>query len=369
MNDIIKLNPTVCVVGKNYQIMIKTEQDALISIRIGNKTYYDHCNGVRKSLPGVHRISVPTEVLDKECSYTVVVQKMMERLVYFPKIGPELETKYNFRPVNKTKNINIYHLADVHGNWTQAIGAARKCNKQIDLLILNGDISSAFNTVEDITLCYRIASEITKGEIPCIISRGNHELRGDFGEKVSLYMPGENGKSYYTFKVGCIWGIIVDAGGNKVDSHPSYGGTLCCHDFRLEQEKMIENTIKNASDEYEEEDVKYKIIISHIPFTFKFEKRYNIERDLFARWSNLLKENIKPNLMICGHTHIACVSADGSEFDDLGQPCTIIVGSDLSKDENANDILAGALITLKDDTADIMFNSENMILHETTIQL
>ena len=73
--------------------------------------------------------------------------------------------------------------------------------------------------------------------------------------------------------------------------------------------------------------------------------------------------------MICGHTHIACVSADGSEFDDLGQPCTIIVGSDLSKDENANDILAGALITLKDDTADIMFNSENMILHETTIQL
>lgn len=50
-------------------------------------------------------------------------------------------------------------------------------------------------------------------------------------------MPGDDGRSYYTFKVGCIWGILVDTGEDKEDSHAEYGGIICCHDFRLEQEK------------------------------------------------------------------------------------------------------------------------------------
>ena len=41
MKNIVKLNPTVCVVGKTYQIIIVTEQDALISVRVGDKTYYN----------------------------------------------------------------------------------------------------------------------------------------------------------------------------------------------------------------------------------------------------------------------------------------------------------------------------------------
>lgn len=39
---------------------------------------------------------------------------------------------------------------------------------------------------------------------------------------------------------------------------------------------MIENNIENAFGEYEEEDVKYKIIISHVPFTFKIKEPFNI---------------------------------------------------------------------------------------------
>lgn len=365
--DIVKLNPTVCAVGKMYQIMIIAECEALISVRIGEKIYYYHSNGIRISSPGVHRISVPAEELDRECAYTVVIQKVIERLPYFPKIKPPIEKVYKFRPVKKTEDINIYHLADVHGKFRQAVNIVKYCGRKLDLLIMNGDISSTSDTFEDMTLCYKIASEITKGEIPCIISRGNHDLRGFGAEHLAEYMPGADGRSYYTFRVGCIWGMLVDTGEDKEDGHPEYGGTVCCHDFRIEQERMIKETIKNAVDEYAGEGVKYRFIISHVPFTFKREDPFDIERPLFSSWSKLMKEYIKPDLMMCGHTHKACISECGSEYDDLGQPCTIIVGSDVDEVENGEDIIAGAFINLNEGSARVIFNTEKEILDETTI--
>ena len=367
MNDIVKLNPTVCIVRNKYQIMIISEQEALISVRVGNRVYYNHSNGIRVSSPGVHRISVPAEELDKARKYTVVVEKMIERKPYFSETEAPIEKTYIFRPVEKTDDINIYHLADVHGQFSQAVNIAKCCGKEIDLLIMNGDISSTSDTFDDIILCYKIASEVTKGEFPCIISRGNHDLRGLEAQNLAKYMPGDNEKSYYTFKTGCIWGMLVDTGEDKDDNNPAYGGTICCHDFRLEQENMIKNTIENAFDEYDQEGVKYKLIISHVPFTFKRENPFDIERQLYSDWSELIKKNINPDIMLCGHTHKACISECGSEYDDLGQPCTIIVGSDVAEENGENATLAGALITLNDGRARVKVNSENGILFEETV--
>ncbi len=369
MNDIVKLNPTVCVVKDTYQIMIVTEQEALVSVRVDEDVYYNHSNGIRVSSPGVHRISVPADKLDKALKYTVVTQKMIERLPYFPKVEQAVETTYNFRPIEKTNDINIYHLSDVHGLFNQAVDDVKCCGKEIDLLIMNGDISSTSNTFDDIILCYKIASEVTKGEYPCIISRGNHDLRGLEAENLAKYMPGDNGKSYYTFRVGCIWGILVDTGEDKDDNLTVYNGTICCHEFRLEQEKMIENTIKNAPNEYAKDNVKYKFIISHVPFTFKREAPFDIEKPLYSNWSRLIRENINPNLMLCGHTHKVCISESGSEYDELGQPCTILVGSDVKADSDGKTRLAGALINLKDDKARIVLNSGNETVFEGIVDL
>jgi len=367
MNEIVKLNPTICVVGNTYQFMIVSEQEAMISICIGDNVYYSHSNGIKLSSPGVHRITVPIEELDNVGKYTVVVEKMIERLPYYPKVAPAIKTTYNYRPIEKTKDINIYHLADVHGCLQQAVNNVKCCGKEIDLLILNGDISSTSNTFDDMILCYKIASEVTKGEIPCIISRGNHDLRGFEAEKLAMYMPGDNGKSYYTFRVGCIWGILVDTGEDKNDDSVEYGGTICCHNFRLEQESMIKSTIKNASVEYADNGVEYKLVISHVPFTFKTIGPFAIEKSLFSRWSKLIKDNIKPDIMLCGHTHKACISENGSEYDELGQPCTIVVGSDVKEDGDGEYILAGALVTLNEGGAKVVFNAENKVLFEKTV--
>lgn len=367
MHDTVKLNPTVCVVGNTYRIMVVTAEEALMSVRVGDKTYYHHSNGIRISSPGVHSFSVPEKELDAAKEYTVVSEKMIERLPYFPKTEPPEETTYKFRPIEKTENINIYHLADVHGQFNQAVNIAQNCGSDIGLLIMNGDIASASDTVDDIILCYKIASEVTKGEIPCIISRGNHDLRGLNAENLAKYMPGDNGRSYYTFRVGCIWGILVDTGEDKDDDSPEYGKTVCCHDFRLEQEKMIRRTIENAPSEYASDGVKYKLVISHVPFTFKRNPPFDIEKPLYSSWSKLIRENVHPHLMLCGHTHKARISECKSEVDELGQPCTVIVGSDVGTDNNGRVELAGALIKLADGSAHVTLNSEHRILLDDTV--
>lgn len=363
----MQLHPTVCPVGKEYQIMIVTQQEALLSVRVGDKEYYCHSNGIRKSAPGVHKFCVPTAELDKAHAYTVVIRKIIERRPYFPTSEPAVEVQYLFRPIEKTEDIHLYHIADVHGELQQALNIAKYCGKELDLLVINGDISSTSNTFDDMILCYKIASGVTKGEFPCIISRGNHDLRGAKAEELALYMPGDNGKSYYTFRTGCIWGILVDTGEDKGDDHPEYGGTICCHEFRLAQDEMIKNIIKDAENEYAADGVKYRLIISHVPFPFKREDPFEIERPLYTEWTKRMRENMKPDFMLCGHTHTACISECGSEFDVFGQPCTIIVGSDVEKLGPGNVILAGAYIHLNEGQARVIVNTENKILEETMI--
>lgn len=365
----MKINPTVCIVKNEYQIMILTEEEALISVRVGENTYYNHSNGIRISTPGMHRFCIPQEDLNSTCEYTVIVEKMIERTPYFPKSEEPVEETYKFCPVTKTEDINIYHLADVHGEKDKAVEAVKFYGKTPDLLIMNGDISSTSDTFDDIILCYKIASEVTGGSIPCIISRGNHDLRGAGAENLAKNMPGDNGRSYYTFRAGCIWGILVDAGEDKMDFNAEYGSTVACHPFRIEQQKMIEKTIKNAGEEYEAEGVIYRMVISHIPFTFKKRPVFDIERDLYTNWSTLIRENIKPDFMLCGHTHNALISEVGSELDDLGHPCTVIVGSDVKKDENENVILSGTNINLSGSYATVTFNTDSEIKTEKILKI
>lgn len=351
-------HPTVCPVGNNYQIAVVVYADALISVRVGKKSYFCHTNGIRKSKPGVHKITVPMSELDEARGYTLIAEKMIERLDYYSKTGEPVERRYAFRPIEKTSDINVYHLADVHGYFDHAVACAEPYSNGLDLLVLNGDVSSASDTFDAITLCYKISSRIAKGEIPTVISRGNHDLRGALAEQLTEYMPDSLGKSYYSFRVGCIWGLLVDTGEDKDDSNSAYGHTVCCHDFRLCVGEMIKSTIENPKEEYEADGVRYRLVISHVPFTFpKDEKIFDIERELYSDWANVIKENIKPNLMLSGHTHKCCISHPGDELDELGHPCTVVVGSELIKTEANGRIMRGAYINLRENNARVVFNS------------
>ncbi|MBR5134367.1 MAG: hypothetical protein IKV35_02090, partial [Clostridia bacterium] len=54
---------------------------------------------------------------------------------------------------------------------------------------------------------------------------------------------------------------------------------------------------------------------------------FNIEREIYTEWATLLREHIKPDVMICGHVHELGVHEVGGDFDHLGQPCPMVVGA------------------------------------------
>lgn len=53
-----------------------------------------------------------------------------------------------------------------------------------------------------------------------------------------------------------------------------------------------------------------------------------LRRSFSAIGGALLRDNIQPDLMICGHTHIHGIHPVDSQMDAFNQPCTIVVASE-----------------------------------------
>lgn len=354
----LKTSPAVFAVHNTYQIMVSVTRESLFFVKVGDKCYYDHSNGIMRSLSPLHRVTVPMEELDKAGEYTVCVRPLIERKPYFTETEEVWERSFKFYPVPEN-NVRFYHLADTHSQVEGPTVAAKTFGK-IDFLILNGDIIDHSGDPEKFDNIYQICSNITGGNIPTVFSRGNHDLRGNFAEKFAEYTPNFKGKTYYTFRLGSIWGILPDCGEDKADHRSEYGFTIACHPFRLEQTEWIKQIIENKNTEYLAPGVKTRLVISHVPFTEKHEEPFNIEEDTYTLWAKLIKENIKPDLMICGHTHINEIRPIGHERDNFVQPCPLVVASG-----KYGSVIVGTGFEFKEDGIEVTFtNSEGEILQK-----
>lgn len=322
--------PAVFAVGGSYQIMAVTDRDMTFWVKVGDECYFDHFNGIMRSNTRVHRVCVPTEELDREKKYTVYCRVVTNRTPYYPELEPPVSKEYSFRPIDFSKPVNVYHISDAHGNFKHPSEAGSFFGDRLDLLILNGDIPNHNGDRENTDLVYELCDRLTKGEIPCVFARGNHDMRGCYAEFTAESFPNHNGRSYYTFRLGKIWGIVLDTGEDKPDGTVEYGGmgaSVACSRFRREETKFIEGVIKNASTEYAADGIEYRLVIAHKPFTYVQPAPFDIEQDVYSEWVRLLGEYIKPDLMISGHLHKAFISHKGGEYDSLGQFCPVIVGA------------------------------------------
>lgn len=316
--------PIVYAVGKDYQIMVPVTQETLMWVEVGGRKYYDDVNGILRSNCTTHRMTVPAEFLDNARGYKVCYRIVHERKPYYSDVSDVCEYVSEFRPVTSA-NPRFFHISDAHNRVSEPVAAA-KAYGEIDFLILNGDVPDHSGDIKNFTAIHRIASEITDGEIPVVFSRGNHDMRGIYAENMAEHTPVENGRSYFTFRLGCIWGIVIDCGEDKYDDHIEYAHTICCEDFRQRQSDFIKSVIVRANKEYEADGVKLKLVVCHDPFTECVPGRFS-EEDMktYSEWAQLLRDYIKPNVMICGHKHQMYVTNVGDECDRLGQACPVVV--------------------------------------------
>ena len=98
-----------------------------------------------------------------------------------------------------------------------------------------------------------------------------------------------------------------------------------------------------------------RIVISHNPFTHTPPSPFDIEIETFSEWARLLREYVKPQVMMCGHTHKSYVTPVGGELDHKGQPCPVIVGSEVD-----GELYVGGAYELYTDRCSVKFVDMNV---------
>ena len=358
ITDALLYFPAVFAVDTEYQILLPFAAEAVVKVEVGDRVFYDDTCGVLRSKDLIHRVHIPSALLDEAKEYTVVYRKIIERKAYFPEMEEETRLTFDFRPLPTDRAVQIYHLSDTHNMVEEPVAASQHFGNDTDLLILNGDIPNHAGKHEHLETVFKLASAIAKGNIPILCSRGNHDTRGLCAEDFLKYIPHKNGKTYYTVRLGNLWALILDCGEDKNDDHEEYGGTVCFHPFRLAETEFIKDVVKNAEKEYQAEGVEHRLVICHIPFTFsKLQDPFDIEKELYAEWSRILRDEIKPELMICGHRHLSEIWEVGGKNDTYGQACPVIVGSRpiRHKDTKEKEFI-GCAITLDKRKAKVIFN-------------
>lgn len=351
--------PSVFAVGDRYRVCLCASCEGTLAVRVGKETFYDATGGILRSKKYLHAVEVPQPLLDREKSYTLEFREFTDRKPYFPESREPVLFPVDFRPVTAEQDaIRLYHIADTHGKPEFPIRCGKYYGIEPDVLILNGDIADHSGDAENFKTLYEIAGAVTGGHVPCIFSRGNHDLRGACAEILCDYTPTNAGLPYYTFRLGPVWGLVMDCGEDKGDEHAEYGHSVVCHDFRLLETRFLESVIANKETEYAAPDVRYKLLISHVPFAKRYEDPFNPEEPLYTKWCRLLREYVRPELWLTGHKHTARLIGCGEKGDDFGQPCPCVIGSKPVRGENGLCGFVGAAVILEPDKNTVRFTDE-----------
>ena len=320
----------VYVVGRDYQILFNTTEHGIAWVEVGGEVYPDEKNGLLRSETLIHRAVVPMDKLDAAREYTVCFRALPERKPYWPVLGETEKQTYAFQPVDWNRPVHIYHVADAHSHAQEAIETGSFFGDALDLLVMNGDIPAESKTEQDILSVFDMIGGITNGTRPVIYVRGNHDTRGRYAEEFTDYIGTDAGNTYFTFRLGRLWGIALDCGEDKLDTSEEYGGIVSCHRFRQRQTEFLKRVLENADHEYNAPGVERRFAICHVPFMTELMAnsgdKFDIEREIYAEWTRELNK-MGLDLMLCGHEHKLFTFMPGDEKLRYGASFPVLVGS------------------------------------------
>lgn len=289
----IKTEPAVFDMGGDYYcVMFESSLKGSGYIKYTyngeEKTVYDATAGIIATHDTVHKILVPKNEL-RNNTYTVGSQYVPFKFAYTAQKGEIAESEpIHFNGEEKEDNIRILTITDIHEMEKEVQQAVSHFEDDFDMVVMLGDITSNFEKKEKFTdhILYD-AAFLSKGKIPVVYTRGNHETRGEYASQLLQYFPTETGEFYYTLDFGGLSAIVLDSGEDKEDEHEEYSGLI---DFASYREKEL-NWIKSLK--AEEFNGKYKIVFCHEP---------RIDDHFGENWMAPLN-TLGFNLVVGGHLH------------------------------------------------------------------
>ena len=291
----ITVQPSVFEVGgDDYCIIFETSLKGSGYVKYTvdgeEKIIWDNTSGTISTHDNIHSILVPKDEL-RGNTYVVGSQFVAYKMGYNAIKGRSVESApISFRGQEKEDNINILAITDVHGMQDKMQEAVSFFTEEFDMVVMLGDIVSDFGNKSRFTdHVLTDAAILSKGEIPVVYARGNHETRGEYAAQMLQYFPTETGELYFTFKFGGLTAIVLDPGEDKADDHKEYSGLVDFASYREKQYSWIEGLEKA------EHEGKYKLVFSHMP---------NIDDHFGVNWMTPLKK-LEFQLIVGGHHHVS----------------------------------------------------------------
>ncbi len=294
--------PTVYIGGGGeYNIVWKTNVKSVgyVTYRYNGNAYtvYDEENGIVRTDDNIHTVRIPMEHLDAAKSYTVHTAEVVSRNGFDIKLGSSSEVSSSFRGYEGQEEIKFAFISDTHLTAAnkQTMASAKNAvdnymggTKEVDMIVLNGDISNNMPNEEDFDLILEIANTVSEGIIPVLYVRGNHECRGAFAQKLYKYLVYDTAEFYCQFDFGPISCFVSDIGEDKEDDHEEYGGLNDMDHYLTEQLRWFEGQEGYSNDST------YHLAISHSP---QLVDRF-INEELGTIFSTM-----RTDVLICGHSH------------------------------------------------------------------
>lgn len=168
--------------------------------------------------------------------------------------------------------------------------------KNMDFLVMNGDIVSYAVSIDTVTDHIFSAIPDVLRNTQLLYVRGNHEGRGRDFDKVPALFPTNTGEFYFSFRQGRVAFLVLDAGEDKPDSDVEYSGTADYDAYRAKEVEWLHKTINDP----EFASAPVKICLIHVPMNG--EDGWYTERILKRDFLPLINE-AGVQLVLSGHYH------------------------------------------------------------------
>ena len=302
--NFISYKPVVYAVDDEYQIVFGTSSDALGWVEINGVKYTETYAGSEKSYTKVHKISVPMEVLENATEYTIYTQRFHYRGPFGAIKDTVISETYSYRGIDFSDGIDYYAISDVHMETNGSVKATDYNDKK-DFLVLIGDVISFIETEDDAFYTNKIAHEMTKGSIPVVYARGNHEVKGAYSEEFYKYVGSKHENFYYNFYFKdadeSIYGLVLDLGEDHDDDWWEYYDTAYYDEYREEQATFLTNELsKDASDETSYLNYDYRMLVCHIPVNYINSRKNHVP--IKEKLTGLLNQ-FNLDISLSGHQH------------------------------------------------------------------